>query len=324
MASPADGRWPELPLAPWRSTHDALHLWTQIAGKTLLASSPPQNHYWHATLRVSPRGLRSVPALDAGRAFELEFDFLEHHLAVRTGDGRTAALPLGPGSVRDFYFDFERLLAGLGIDVPIWTRPVEIPDPVPFDEDRAPRAYDRAQARAFFEVLRCCDAVLEEFSSGFVGKQSPVHFFWGAFDLAQTRFSGRRAPERPGADRVTREAYSHEVLSFGFWPGGRLPNGASVDEPIFYAYQAPEAEYLREAAVEPVGATYDAALGEFVLPYARALATGDPAGALRLFCESVYAAGAKLGGWDRAALERQPARTGPAPGPEAREGTHHV
>jgi hypothetical protein len=304
MSPRADEPWPELPLAPWRSTRDALHLWTQIAGKTLLAACPAQNHWWHTALQVSARGLRSLPAAVGGRAFELELDLLEHELTVRTEDGRSAALPLRSGSIRDFFHEYVALLDGLGIAVHVWTRPVEIPDPVPFDEDDVYREYDPAHARRFWEVLRRCDAVLRGMAASFVGKQSPVHFFWGSFDLASTRFSGRRAPERPGADPVTREAYSHEVISFGFWPGGRLPSGASVDEPILYAYQAPEPAGLRSAPALPGGARYDEALGEFVLPYAAARAQPDPAAAVRTFFEDVYDAGAELAGWDRVALER--------------------
>ncbi len=304
MVSPTRDPWPDLPLAPWRSTRDALHLWTQIAGKTLLAACPPQNHWWHTALQVSPRGLRSLRASDGGLAFELEFDLLESQLTVRTGDGRSAALPLRSVSVRDFYGEYMALLAGLGIRVHVWPVPVEIPDPVPFEEDREHRAYDPAHARRFLEVLQRCDAVLRALADGFVGKQSPVHFFWGSFDLAATRFSGRRAPERPGADPVTREAYSHEVISFGFWPGGRLPSGAIVDEPILYAYQAPESPGLREAPLRTAGARYDEALGEFVLPYAAARSHENPAAAVRTFFEDVYDAGAELAGWDRPALER--------------------
>lgn len=315
MASPPGEPWPELPLAPWRSTRDALHLWSQIAGKTLLAAAPAQNHWWHIALQVSPRGLRSVPAAPGERAFELELDLLDHALAVRLSDGRSAALPLRSGAVRDFYREYMELLRGLGIAVHLWPRPVELPDPVvPFDEDGAHRTYDPAHARRFFEVLRRCDAVLRGMAASFVGKQSPVHFFWGSFDLAATRFSGRRAPGRPGADPVTREAYSHEVISFGFWPGGFLPSGAEVGEPIFYAYQAPEPEGLRDAPIAPVGARYEPALGEFVLPYAEARARADPAAAVRTFFEDVYDAGASLAGWDRGALER----TAP-PGPPAPE-----
>jgi hypothetical protein len=308
------GPWPDLPLAPWRGTRDALHLWTQLAGKTLLAACPFQNHWWHTALHVSARGLASRPAVVGDRTFQLEFDLLDHRLTVQVSDGRAAALPLEPRSVRAFHREYTTLLAALGLDLHLWPMPVELPDPVPFDEDDAPREYDPAAARRFWEVLRRCDAVLRDLGAEFVGKQSPVHFFWGSFDLAATRFSGRRAPPRPGADLVTREAYSHEVISFGFWPGGLLPNGAAVDEPIFYAYQAPAPPGLGEAHVAPPAARYDAALGEFVLPYAQVRA-GEPAEALRAFCRSVYEAGSELAGWDRPALDRATPAEPRGPGP---------
>jgi len=297
------GPWPDLPLPAWRSTRDALHLWSQIVGKTLLAACPFQNHWWHTALHVSARGLASRPAVLGERSFDLELDLCDHRLRLRVSDGRAAALPLESRSVAGFYREYTRLLDALGLDVHLWRMPVELPDPVPFDEDDEPRHYDPAAARRFWEVLRRCDAVLRDLGAEFVGKQSPAHFFWGSFDLAATRFSGRRAPARPGADAVTREAYSHEVISFGFWPGGRLPNGASVDEPIFYAYQAPEPPGLREVHVGPAPARYDTALGEFVLPYA-AVREGEPGEALRAFCRSVYEAGAERAGWDRPSLER--------------------
>ncbi len=306
MASVYRGPWPELPLEEWRATRDALHLWTQVVGKTLLATVPFRNHWWHATFRVSPRGLASRTAWAGERSFELELDLVDHRVVVRVDDGRSGALPLGPRSVRDFYLEYTGLLRALGLEPHLWTLPVELPDPVPFEEDDAPRPYDAAAVRRFFEVLRRCDRVLQDLAASYVGKQSPVHFFWGSFDLAATRFSGRRAPPRPGADAVTREAYSHEVLSFGFWPGGKLPGGQEVDEPIFYAYQAPEPARLREARIAPSGARYDERLGEFVLPYAKVRGE-NPGEALRDFCQSVYDAGADLAGWDRAALERAPA-----------------
>ncbi len=229
--------WPALPLAPWRGTRDTLHMWTQILGKTLLARCAPQNHWWHVALRVSGRGLASPsPACEAEQALDLELDLVDHVLSVRS-HGRSAAMPLVARPIRAFYEEYVALLRALGVDLHLWTMPVEVPDPVPFDEDDAPREYDPAAAHRFWQVLRRCDAALRGLAGGFVGKQSPVHFFWGSFDRAATRFSGRRAPERPGADPVTREAYSHEVISFGFWPGGVSATGVAVDEP---------AEALRE------------------------------------------------------------------------------
>lgn len=301
------GPWPELPLAPWRETRDTLHLVSQLLGKTLLATCTPQNHWWHTALRVTARGLAGpAPARAGERAFDLELDLADHVVAVRT-DGRSWTLPLVAGrSLHEYLDGYLRLLRDAGLDVRLWTTPVEVPDPVPFDRDDAPRAYDPAAAHRFWEVLRRCDAALRGLSAGFVGKQSPVHFFWGSFDLAATRFSGRRAPERAGADPVTREAYSHEVVSFGFWPGGVTTGGVAVDEPVLYAYAAPEPDGFRDAPV-PGRARYDARLGEFVLPYEAIRARADPAAEIQAFCEAVYAAAAALGGWDRAALERQPA-----------------
>jgi hypothetical protein len=311
MTSPAEDLWPDLPLDEWRATRDTLHMWTQIAGKTLLATCPPQNHWWHSTLRVSARGLASLPALDGDRSFQLELDLVEHRLDVRVSDGRAASMPLAARPVRDFYREYMAMLSALGLDVHIWTMPVEVPDPIPFDRDDVHREYDPAAAHRFWQVLRSCDAAFRVLGESWVGKQSPVQFFWGSFDLASTRFSGRRAPERPGADRVTREAYSHEVISFGFWPGGGLPGGATVDEPILYAYAAPEPPGFREARAQPPPTRYDAAVGEFVLPYAAARSAKDPQGAVLAFCRSVYLAGATLGGWDRASLERDTAAPTP-------------
>jgi hypothetical protein len=296
--------WPALPLAPWRGTRDAMHLWTQMLGKTLLALSPPQNHWWHTALRVSSRGVATPPlACGGGRSLDLELDLVDHRLVARTA-AKSAALPLVPRSVHAFLDAYHALLETVGVEVSFWTTPVELPHPVPFERDDAPRPYDPEAAHRFWQVLRRCDEALRGLSAGFVGKQSPVHFFWGSFDLAATRFSGRRAPERPGADPVTREAYSHEVISFGFWPGGVTPAGVEVDEPILYAYAAPEPEGFHDADV-PAPASYDTRLGEFILPYEAVRRSEDPAAEIRVFCEAVYDAGATLGGWDRAELERE-------------------
>lgn len=304
------GPWPELPLAPWRETRDTLHLVSQLLGKTLLAACPPQNHWWHAALRVTARGLAApAPARDGERASDLELDLVDHLVAVRSA-GRTGTLRLEAGRSMHEYLDrYRALLGDAGIGARLWPMPVEVPEPVPFDRDEAPRGYDPGSAARFREVLRRCDAALRELATGFVGKQSPVQFFWGSFDLAATRFSGRRAPERPGADPVTREAYSHEAISFGFWPGGVTQAGVRVDEPVLYAYAAPEPAGFRDAAV-PAPASYDARLGEFVLPYAAIRGEDDPGARLRRFWEAVYEAGATLGAWDRAALERAPGSRG--------------
>jgi hypothetical protein len=296
-------------------------MWTQIVGKTLLARSPFLNHWWHAALRVTPRGLASSPVPYGDRCFDLELDLLDHVLSVRTSDGRSAAMPLVPRSVRSFYEGYLALLSGLGVDVHVWTTPVEVPDPIPFDRDDVHREYDASWANRFWQVLRRCDAAFRDLAASYVGKQSPVHFFWGSFDLAATRFSGRRAPERPGADRVTREAYSHEVISFGFWPGGATPGGVHVDEPVLYAYAAPEPDGFRDADVRVPAARYDARIGEFLLPYDAVRTARDPAATVRTFCESAYEAGATLGEWDRASLERRPDR-GDAPGAGAHDAIH--
>jgi hypothetical protein len=278
-------------------------MWTQILGKTLLERCAPQNHWWHAALRVSSRGLASpAPVCDPEHALDLELDLIDHFLHVRS-EGLTRSIPLRPRSVHSFLDEYRALLRAAGVDVHLWTTPVEVPNPVPFDRDDVRRPYDAEAAHRFWQVLLRCDAALRGLADGFLGKQSPVHFFWGSFDLAATRFSGRRAPERPGADSITREAYSHEVISFGFWPGGLLPTGAEVDEPVVYAYAAPVPQGFGDADV-PAPGRWDQTLGEFVLPYEAIRTDPHPALRIREFCEAVYEAGARLGGWDRDALER--------------------
>lgn len=320
MARPdrAEG-WPALPLEPWRATRDTLHMWTQIVGKVRLALAPRLNHWWQVPLYVSARGLTTSAILHGERALEIRFDLCDHQLEVEASDGRRKEMPLVPRSVGSFYRELMAVLAALDVHVHVWTTPVEVPDPVPFDEDEEHASYDADAAHRFFQVLVRADAALRELAGKFVGKQSPVHFFWGSFDLAYTRFSGRRAPERPGADRVTREAYSHEVMSFGFWPGGVTPAGVSVVEPVFYAYAAPEPQGFREARVRPAAAYYHPSLQEYVLPYEAVRSSRSAGDLVREFCESAYEAGATLGGWDRDALEERP----PAgPGAEAHQPVH--
>ncbi|ACG71803.1 conserved hypothetical protein [Anaeromyxobacter sp. K] len=301
---PAPGAWPELPLAQWDATRYALHMWTQMMGKTLLACAAPLNHWWHVALRVSARGLASAAAIPTrDGCLDLELDLVEHALVVRT-ERRTVSIPLVTRSVHAFYDEYLAVLDALGVRVRLWPVPVEVPDPVPFDRDDAPRPYDAEAAHRFWQVLRRCAAALEALGDGFVGKQSPVHFFWGGFDLAATRFSGRRAPARPGVDAMMREAYSHEVISWGFWPGGAAMSGIRVDEPVLFAYAAPEPAGFRDADPGAAAARYDGRLGEFLLPYAAVRAAPDPAAEIRAFCEATYRAGASRGGWDRAALER--------------------
>ena len=301
---PKQSRWPALPLEGWRDTRDTLQMWTQIAGKICLALSPPVNHFWNIALQITSRGLTTPPLPYGGRTFTLTFDFVAHALVIETSDGAHEALPLKAETVADFYGRLMATLHRLEIDVRIWTMPVEVLEPIRFDQDTVHRSYDPHAARAFWEVLLAIKPVFEAFRGEFIGKCSPVHFFWGSFDLAVTRFSGRPAPERPGADAVTREAYSHEAISHGWWPGG-----GAVTEPAFYAYAAPEPAGLKTAVVQPAEAFYRAEMSEFILPYEAVRLSATPAADLRAFLVSTYDAAATLAAWDRAALERP--RTAP-------------
>jgi hypothetical protein len=291
--------WPPLPLAEWRDTCRTLHMWTQVVGKVRLALTPLVNHWWNVPLYVHPRGLTTSSIPYRERAFEVRFDFVRHALLLELASGPVDSLPLEPRSVADFHRAFMAMLQRAGIDVSIWTMPVEIPDPIRFEDDTVHASYDRDAVARFGRILVTVDRVFNAFRAGFIGKCSPVHFFWGSFDLAVTRFSGRRAPERAGADAVTREAYSHEVSSVGFWPGS-----GEVADAAFYAYAVPEPAGLRERRVRPDAAVYHRQLGEFLLMYDDVRNTGSPSAALRAFCDSTYAAGADLGRWDRGALER--------------------
>jgi hypothetical protein len=288
-----------LPLAEWEATRATLHMWTQIVGKVRLALSPPVNHWWGTTLYVSARGLTTSPMPHAGRVFEIEFDFIDHNLAIRVEDGATRFVPLYARSVADFYREVMAVLHAMGIDVKIWPKPVEIPDPIPFPDDTLHASYDAEYVTRFHHVLSRVDPVLKSFRGRFLGKASPVHFFWGSFDMAVTRFSGRRAPEREGADAMTREAYSHECGSAGFWPGS-----GPIAGPAFYAYMAPEPEGYSASAVKPPAGFYHPELHEFILMYDDVRRAASPESALLDFLQSTYEAGANLGKWDRAALER--------------------
>ena len=296
--------WPTLPLESWKDTHATLHMWTQIVGKVRLSLTPLVNHWWNVPLYVTARGLTTSRIPYGKRSFELWFDFIRHQLVLATSDGVLRTLPLMPRSVADFYREFMTMLRSARIEVKIWRMPVEIPDPIPFDQDRAHASYDPVWAEKFWRALLSVDGVFHQFRSGFLGKGSPVHFFWGSFDLAVSRFSGRRAPERPGADAITREAYSHEVSSVGFWLGGGDINGAA-----FYSYTVPEPQGFKEARVRPDSAFYHRQLGEFILMYEDVRKAESPSTALLEFCQSTYEAGASLGDWDRNALERSPAVT---------------
>ncbi len=294
-----DGRWPALPLGSWRETYATLHMWAQVVGKVALALTPRSNHYWNVAMLLTARGLTTHTLMFEGRAFTIAFDFIDHQLVIQGSDGISERVPLQPRTVADFYRAVVASLRVLGIDVRIWTMPVEVPDPIRFTEDTAHRAYDADAAGRFWQALVAMQPVFEAFRCRFVGKASPLHFFWGSFDLAVTRFSGRRAPERPGADSITREAYSHEVISHGFWPGS-----GAVQEPAFYAYAAPEPPGFKTAAVRPGGAGYNAAFSEFILPYDAVRRSPSPSADLMAFLESTYSAGADLGHWNRTDLER--------------------
>jgi hypothetical protein len=293
--------WPSLPLAAWQDTYQTLHMWTQIVGKVRLALSPPLNHWWATALYVTPRGLTTSAIPYGTRTFDVAFDFLDHTLWVQSSDGGRRAMGLYPRSVADFYREFMALLRALGLDVTINPLPQEVANPIRCDEDEEHASYDPTYATRWWRILVQSERVLQQFRARFLGKCSPVHFFWGAFDLAVTRFSGRRAPERPGADRVQREAYSHEVSSCGFWPG---TVGGAVQEPAYYAYMVPEPAGFATAAVQPAAAAYSRELGEFILPYEAVRTAADPDAVLLDFAQSTYEAGASLAGWDRAALER--------------------
>jgi len=296
--------WPALPLDSWKDTYATLHMWTQMVGKVRLGLTPLVNHWWNVPLYVSARGLTTSRIPYGERAFELWFDFIEHQLFLETTDGIRKSLPLAPRPVAEFYQGFMELLQSAGIEIKIWPMPVEVLNPIPFDQDREHHSYDRAAVERFWRILLSVDAIFGQFRAEFIGKSSPVHFFWGSFDLAVTRFSGRRAPERPGADATTREAYSHEVSSVGFWPGG-----GGVKDAAFYSYAAPEPQGLPQARVHPDAAFYQPQLNEFLLMYDDVRKAASPSGALLQFCQSTYQAAANLGKWDRAALERQSPRT---------------
>ena len=297
-------QWPDLPLDAWKETLATLHMWMQIVGKIRLAKTPWLNHSWHTTLYVTTQGLSTSPIPHGDRTFELEFNVVSHQLDIRSSDGRSTFVPLQPQTVAAFYRLVMEALRSLDIDVRINRMPCELPDPIRFDQDEVHQSYDAELAHRFWRVLVQVDRVLKIFRARFIGKSSPVHFFWGAADLAVTRFSGRTAPEHPGgipnlADWVTREAYSHEVSSCGFWPGG-----GAIAYPAFYSYAYPEPIGFSEARVQPADAFYSQDLREFILPYERVARSAEPDAMLLEFLQTTYDAAATLAGWDRAALER--------------------
>ncbi|HEV7365580.1 MAG TPA: DUF5996 family protein [Gemmatimonadales bacterium] len=296
--------WPSLPLAEWKDTLDTLHRWAQMVGKTRLALAPPVNHSWHVTLYLTSRGLTTSPMPYGDRTVEVEFDFIDHNLVVRTSDGSTQALALVPRTVADFYREYVGLLDSLGLKVKIWPVPSEMEDDLRFTEDQEHRSYDPEHAARCWRILSQAGQVLGKFRGEFIGKCSPVHFFWGGFDLACTRFSGRAAPPHPGGiphlpNRITREAYSHECISAGWWPGG-----GPMPEAAFYSYSYPEPAGYAEARVRPEAAYYHKELREFVLPYEAVRTASRPDDMLLQFLQTTYEAGADLAAWDRRALER--------------------
>jgi uncharacterized protein DUF5996 len=296
---PDPNPWPELPLAAWQDTYATLHMWTQIVGKVRLALSPRVNHWWEVALYVNARGLTTSAIPYGDGIFEVRFDFIEHKLTIQTSWGTSKSLALKPQTVAAFYAEFMAALRSLNIAVKIWPVPVEVPNPVPFETDTQHASYDPEYAHRLWQILILCETVFTEFRSRFIGKDSPVHFFWGSFDLCVTRFSGRRAPERPGADPVTREAYSHEVISAGFWPGG-----GEIKGPAFYAYAAPEPAGLADQPIQPAAAYYHPQLREFLLMYDNVRQAASPRQALLSFLQSTYEAAANLAHWDRKELER--------------------
>lgn len=295
--------WPSLPLDKWNDTYATLHLWTQIVGKIRLAQTPWTNHSWHVTLYVTPRGLTTGSIPFGARAFQIDFDFISHELKIQSDRSSTAGFALEPQSVAVFYRRLREEMTKLDLELNIYPKPNEVANAVPFDQDHAHTSYDREYANRFWRVLLQSDRIFKIFRARFVGKSSPVHFFWGAADLAVTRFSGRLAPPHPGGvpnlpDRVAREAYSHEVSSCGFWPGGGV-----IEYPAYYSYAYPEPQGFAETKIEPASAFYSSALGEFILPYDEVCSAKSPEDTLLEFLQTTYEAAANLARWDRALLE---------------------
>jgi hypothetical protein len=290
---------PALPFDSWKDTLATLHMWTQVVGKVRLKLCPLVNHFWNVPLYMTARGMTTAPMPYLEGTVEARFDFIDHKLLIENSESGVGVIALKPMSVAEFYGEFMRALAELGVDAKIWTTPCEIPDPVPFEKDDVHASYDPQAVHTFWRILVWADQVFKEFRSGFLGKVSPVHFFWGSFDLAVTRFSGRRAPERSGADPITREAYSHEVSSAGFWAGG-----GDIKGPAFYSYAAPEPSGFSTQPVRPAAAFYHPQLKEFLLMYDDVRDASSPKGALMEFLQSTYEAAADTAKWDRRALER--------------------
>jgi hypothetical protein len=292
--------WPALPFVEWQETCETVHMWTQIVGKVRMELSPYMNHWWQVVFYVTPRGLTTSPIPYKNSVFEVNFDFIDHNLFILTGDGTTKTMPLIARSVADFYWEFMASLRSLGIEVTINTMPCEVANPIRCDEDQEHSSYDPEYVNRFWRILVQADRIFRQHRSFFIGKSSPVHFFWGSFDLALTFFSGRRAPERPGADSITREAYSHEVISCGFWPGN-----ASFPKPAFYSYTAPGPAGLDKVSIRPDTAFYSTEMSQFFSLYDDVRSADSPEQALLEFLKSTYEAGANLAHWDRQALERK-------------------
>jgi hypothetical protein len=290
---------PALPFDSWKDTLATVHMWTQVVGKVRLKLCPLVNHWWNVPFYLTARGLTTSAMPGRTGTVEVRFDFIEHKLSIETSDARSIAIPLTAMSVSEFYEKFMAALSVLGVTVRIWTTPCEVPEPIPFEKDHSHAAYDPDAVHKFWRILVWVDQVLKEFRTGFLGKVSPVHFFWGSFDLAVTRFSGRVAPPRPGADSITREAYSHEVSSAGLWPGG-----GDIKGPTFYSYAAPEPPGFAEQRVRPPAAFYHPQMKEFLLDYDDVRTSGSPKAMLIEFLQSTYEAAADCGHWDRKALER--------------------
>ena len=292
--------WPQLPLDAWRDTRDTLHMWTQIIGKIRLKLTPHLNHWWEVPFYLTSRGLTTTPIPFGDRTFDATFDFIEHALIFQTSEGQTELIPLRPRSVADFYHDVMSTLRRLAIDVRIWTKPSEVEAPIRFEEDFQHASYDHVYAHRYWRILLRVDEILKAFRARFIGKASPVHFFWGGFDLAVTRFSGRRAPIREGADLITREGYSHEVSSCGFWAGS-----GSLTSPAFFSYASPEPSGFKDAPIHPACAFYSEEFSNFLLMYDDVRSAPDPRATVMNFLQSTYEAAATLGRWDRANLEFQ-------------------
>ncbi len=290
--------WPELPRA-WNDTYATLHMWTQVVGKVALAQAPPLNHCWSSALQITARGLMTRPLPHGDRTFTIEFDFVEHQLLIVASDDTRRSLPLKPCSVAAFYRDVMAALDVMRLPVHIWTMPVEVPNPIRFTDDTSHASYDAAYVEAFWRIILQCERVFSRARCQFIGKASPVHFFWGSFDLAVTRFSGRPAPPREGP-AFMRDAYSHEVISHGFWPGS-----GAVTEPSFYGYAAPEPAGFKTTAVQPRAAFYSTDFNEFILPYEAVRTSSSPNDDLTAFLATTYDAAATLGGWNRDELERK-------------------